>query len=128
MHLSGRIKIGMAANGITSEAELARRVGCHRQTVHKWLEGESVTIDPKYLFKLADVLKCSARWLALREGGPQKFVQLDIDKTRLLDIYEELSQKSPKALDEWRRQGNGLLELTGAPSTGHPYKTEKSKQ
>lgn len=115
--LAGRIQTQMTTRGIATESELARLVtkrlgrAVHRQKVHKWLNGESQNMELDALFALADVLECSARWLALKQGGPQKAVQLDVEKTRAVVLYDELAKHEKRNLvDKWLRQGHDLLE------------------
>lgn len=121
MTLSGRIRIGMAARGITSEAELARRLKMHRQTVNKWISGEVEYLEPEYLFRLADALDCNPRWLALKEGEPQKPVELDLEKMKVIQLYSALS-KHPQVRDLWVKHGQDLLQTSTGPSVAQPFK------
>lgn len=47
-----------------SQAELARQVGVTPSSVSQWAKGESKAPTPANLFAAADVLRCSAKWLA----------------------------------------------------------------
>ena len=135
MTLSGRIKIQMAAQGIKGPSALAQRLSkqlgreVHRQKVKKWLDGDAKNMELDAFFALSDVLKCSARWLAIRdERGPQKPVFIDIEKTRFMDVYDELKKAHPRAIDKWLRQGRDLLELAPQPTPESPFHGTKATE
>ena len=119
MSLAGRIKIGMATQGIATESELARRVKLNRQTVHKWLSGEVKTIDPDTLFKLADVLNVDPKWLATKEGEPQQPQRVSLEHKRLIELYNALPEHMRRA---WLKSGDALLSETGDTSPARPFK------
>jgi len=90
MTLAGRIRIGMAAKGIATPSQLARRLKLNRQTVHKWLREDVQQIDPIHLFRLADTLELNPRWLATRDGEPQPLQRMTLDQKRVLELYRAL--------------------------------------
>lgn len=120
MTLSGRIKMGMAAQGIGSPAELARRLSVDRQRVHKWLNDEVQNMDHASLFKLADVLGCSAKWLALREGPPQPPVALDLERTKAIQVFDVLEKA--KMHEAWIRTGEAMISSQERSSVAYPFK------
>lgn len=124
MSLAGRIKIGMATQGIASEAELARRLKINRQTVHKWLSGEVKTIDPETLFRLAAVLELDPQWLATKEGAPQKPERVTLEHKRLIELYNALPAHMRRA---WLKSGDALLAETGETSAAQPFIKQKVK-
>ena len=131
MTLSGRIQIQMAVAGIRTKAELARKLSAKggkpvtRQTVTKWLNGDVHALTPIQLFRLADVLKCNARWLGIHEGPPQKAVVLTVERTEVISLYDALIEA--KMGRTWMKQGYALLEDHGQTSPTQPYKPgEKS--
>jgi transcriptional regulator with XRE-family HTH domain len=119
MTFGGRVKMQMAARGIRNPAELARRMSLPRQTISKWLNNETKDLELSNLYKLADILDCNARWLALRDGVPQKPVEMDLEKKRVIDLYQAL----PKAVRaSWVSSGEALLVGSTSPSVAQPFK------
>lgn len=117
--LAKRIKGSMATAGIESQSDLARRVRVNRQLVHKWVSGQVDELTPTLLFRLADVLKVSARWLALGPPiSPTKSRQMSIDEVELLDIASALKQRDREA---WISSGRAMVRLTAEASAGNPF-------
>lgn len=109
----------MAARGIRSPAELARRMSLPRQTISKWLNNETKDLELSNLYRLADLLDCNARWLALRDGVPQKPVEMDLEKKRVIDLYQAL----PSGVRvSWVSSGEALLAGSTNPSIAQPFK------
>jgi transcriptional regulator with XRE-family HTH domain len=123
MSLAGRIKIGMAMQGIDSVSELARRVKLNRQTVHKWWSGEVDTIDLENLFRLADVLEVDPRWLGTKEGDPQPQQRVTPELRQLIATYQAMDDRDRRV---WQRNGTAMLEESGKTSSAQPFKP-KSK-
>ncbi len=119
MTLAGRIRIGMAAKGIKSPAELAGKMKLRRQTIHKWMSGQVEKLEPEYLFRLSDVLEMSARWLALKEGAPSKPKEVSMEYERVLDLYDALPDK---VRDSWIQSGDALLTAAGEESRAQPFR------
>jgi hypothetical protein len=65
------------AMGLTGDEEhdkgvvpkIARKVACERATLHNYIAGGKIHIEALLLFKLADTLEVSPRWLLTGEGG-----------------------------------------------------------
>jgi transcriptional regulator with XRE-family HTH domain len=104
-----------------------KRPGFHRQTVNKWFQDEVKQLSPDYLFLVADVLDCNPRWLALREGEPQRQPELDLDEVKTVQLYRAFKQHSAHR-DQWLKQGSELLQLeTGAgTSVAQPFAKQDS--
>lgn len=124
--LVGRMRIAFAFVGITGSDEGERvrefakrlrrkRPDFHRQTVHKWFAEDVKQLSPEYLFLVADVLECSPRWLALREGEPQRQRHLDLDQIKAVQLYDQL-KKHPKHLDMWMKAGRDHLQIVTGPT------------
>lgn len=127
MSLSGRIKIGMMMQGISSPAELASRLHLNRQTVHKWLSGEVSAIEPEHLFKLAELLEVDPKWLATQKGDPQPPERVTPELRQLIATYNALGERDQRLL---QKHGTSMLEETGKTSPAQPFKqqpTEKQK-
>ena len=109
----------MAAKGIHSAAGLARKMKLPRQTIHRWLNGETEHIHPELVYRLSDVLECSARWLVMRDVAPSRAQRLNLDEQRVLALFKAL----PEAVrDSWVNTGDTLLVATTQPSRIHPHK------
>lgn len=109
----------MAAKGIKTPTELARRLKLNRQTVHKWVNGDVDALEVDLLFRLAEVLDMNPRWLATREGGPQAPRPLSMEDQRVLDLYRSLK---PGVRNSWVQSGDALLSASGEPSVAQPFK------
>ena len=55
--IATRIRTAMAACGMKSVAELGRRIGLPRQTVHRWINGDTKNMTHENLYKVADALQ-----------------------------------------------------------------------
>lgn len=98
----------------------AKQPNFHRQTVHKWFKQDVKQLDPKYLFLVADVLDCNPRWLALKEGGPQRQPELELDEVKAVQLYRAFGRNRAHR-DTWMKQGNELLQLATGPSVAQPF-------
>lgn len=117
--LADRIKGAMPLAGIESSSELARRMKLNRQTVHRWVSGAGDKLTPEMLFRLADALKVSARWLAL--GSPElptKPIFPTIDEAEMFSIYRALPKN---ARDHWLSQGRTLVQMLRPGSVNSPF-------
>jgi len=120
-----RIRDAMIARGISSPAELARRLGVPRQTVHRWLNADVKNITHENLFRLGDVLNISARWLALGDVDPSKSKLKNEFDSEVLEIYRNLSAHNRS---QWLTIGRSLLavETGGKPSRVTPFVDSES--
>lgn len=64
-----RLKIALVRRGM-NQAQAADAAGIPRPTFYSWLRIGSIP-EPRYIFALADVLGCSARWLAAVNDDPE---------------------------------------------------------
>lgn len=115
----------MATSGIKTPAELAKKLRIHRQTVHKWVDGQSDKLTPEYLFALADALQVNPRWLAF--GPPESPVQpqtLDPEQAEVVQIKTTLEHASPEAKDQWLTSGRSLVKIVAPKSTANPFTTK----
>lgn len=65
--LPERVLSALRAAGMT-QVELARQAGIKRASVNDWVKGRSRYIRPEHLFRAADALGVSPRWLATGRG------------------------------------------------------------
>lgn len=93
-----RIAAGMAANGIRSESELARRIGVSHQTVRRWLYNPLARIDAVTLFRLSDAVGMSARWIISGQGAPTVRTPITPNEGRLLSQYRLLPHREQSIL------------------------------
>lgn len=115
--LGGRIKTAMALRGMKYQTTLAQQIGVPKQTIGKWISNEPANITFEYLYKAADALRISARWLSTGEGPPSKGIRLDPDKAALMGIYDRLD---PDDRDSWMSLGRKLAAGKGGPDD--PFK------
>lgn len=117
--LSGRIRLSMAAVGLRTPTDLARKMKINRQTVHKWMTGRSDKLTPDMLFKLADALEVNARWLALGAPySPLKMRQIDPETAELVALRENLP---PQLRDAFLSHGRELLKLSDTATRANPF-------
>lgn len=76
--------------GFTSNADLARRTGCTRAAISKWLHGDPFS-DGALLLRLSDALQVSPRWLLHEEGVPAPLVSIPDNEYELLHAFRKLT-------------------------------------
>lgn len=109
----------MAAAGIDTPTDLARRMKVNRQTVHTWVRGKRAKLTPEMLFKLADALNVNAKWLALGPPNmPSKPKHLAPDDNELIEIARALDDATR---DQWLSSGRTMVRLTARASTANPF-------
>jgi transcriptional regulator with XRE-family HTH domain len=74
--------------------EIAKKVGCSRQALHKHLSGTSVEIEALLLFALCDELEVAPAWLLKNEGGKRG---LFADEATVLQGYR-VADRGEKAI------------------------------
>jgi transcriptional regulator with XRE-family HTH domain len=119
--IAGRIRGAMIAGGIPGAAALARRIGLPRQTVHRWLNGDTKNMTHENLYHLADALNVRARWLALGDVDPSNTLDFkDENTSELMAMYGEMS---PSVRDQWLAIGRFLLTIqaSGKATRHNPY-------
>jgi transcriptional regulator with XRE-family HTH domain len=121
-----RLHAAMKAHMGIEVPELAAKVGCTRAVLHKYLNGNSKTIEALLLFELADKLNVSTHWLLLGQGPMGKATRLSPDQNRVLELYSLLNEKNREA---WLQQGEVLHRLQPErPSTpSDPYAHTSAK-
>lgn len=122
-----RIRDAMIAAGIAGPGELARRLRLPRQTVHRWLAGNIKNLTYDNLFRLADLLNVSARWLAIGDVDPSKYLVKDEQEVEMMAVIREMSAHTRA---QWLAIGRSLLGLqAGAQGTPvNPYSASKAGQ
>lgn len=118
--IATRIRTAMAACGMKSVAELGRRIGLPRQTVHRWINGDTKNMTHENLYKVADVLQVRARWLAVGDTSP---VQIDLGEGDVVGLIKTYEAMSPAAREQWLAIGRTLLNMhnVGKGTTVDPY-------
>ncbi|MDP1535870.1 MAG: helix-turn-helix transcriptional regulator [Burkholderiales bacterium] len=106
--IATRIRTAMTACGMKSVAELGRRIGLPRQTVHRWINGDTKNMTHENLYKVADALQVRARWLAVGDTAPAQIDLGEGDVVGLIKIYETMS---PAAREQWLAIGRTLLSM-----------------
>ena len=115
-----RIRTAMSACGMKSVAELGRRVGLPRQTVHRWINGDTKNMTHENLYRVADALQVRARWLAVGDTAPAQIDLGDGDVVGLIRTYEAMPAA---AREQWLAIGRTLLSMhtTGKGTVVDPY-------
>lgn len=106
--IAARIRTAMASCGMKSVAELGRRIGLPRQTVHRWINGDTKNMTHENLYKVADALQVRARWLAVGDTAPAQIDLADGDVVGLIKTYESMSAA---AREQWLAIGRTLLSM-----------------
>jgi len=78
--------------------QLARRVGCSKQTIGGYETGATKTVSMNVLFPLADALDVTPRWLAMGVGGRHAFNLIDEDERELIATFRTLPPAMRKHL------------------------------
>jgi transcriptional regulator with XRE-family HTH domain len=115
-----RIRIAMTACGMKSVAELGRRIGLPRQTVHRWINGDTKNMTHENLYKVADALQVRARWLAVGDTAP---AQIDLGEGDVVGLIKTYETMPPAAREQWLAIGRTLLSMhmAGRATAVDPY-------
>lgn len=120
--IATRIRTAMTACGMKSVAELGRRIGLPRQTVHRWINGDTKNMTHENLYKVADVLQVRARWLAVGDTAP---TQIDLGEGDVVGLIKTYEAMSPAAREQWLAIGRTLLSMhtPGKDTLVDPYQS-----
>jgi transcriptional regulator with XRE-family HTH domain len=101
-------------------AELGRRIGLPRQTVHRWINGDTKNMTHENLYEVADALQVRARWLAVGDTAPAQIDLADGDVVGLIKTYESMPAA---AREQWLAIGRTLLSMhtAGKGTVVDPY-------
>jgi transcriptional regulator with XRE-family HTH domain len=94
--LGYRIEQRRAALGLT-QRDIAKRLGLTGASVSLWESGATKSIKLEHFFALADVLRCSPRWLATGDGTPDPEFGTPEDRA-LYNLMRSLDDDQRKAL------------------------------
>lgn len=121
-----RIRAAMIAAGIVNPATLARHLDLPRQTVHRWLSGCIKNMTHDNLFSLADALDVSARWIALGDVDPSKYLLKDEQEVEMMALIREMSLHTRA---QWLAIGRSLLDVQarGRGTTINPYPRSRTR-
>jgi transcriptional regulator with XRE-family HTH domain len=116
-----RLKASFALRPGLDVPQLAREVGCTRAVLHNYRKGKNKTIEALLLFKMADALGVSARWLLTKEGAMAKIESLTPDQARVLQTFSQLADEGTR--DFWIAQGEELQRRQPSlvPSVADPF-------
>ena len=117
--LSERIQDAARVQGIHTPAEFADRLKVGRQIGHKWWKGNTPNLRAADLFRIADALQVSPRWLLAGDAPMTRGKPPTPDEQRALDLYRALPEGWR---EDWISDGNRTLErLNVAPSVANPF-------
>lgn len=124
MSIGERIRNARTDTGL-SMAELGRRVGVSRASVHQWETGQSTGIKPPNLLALAKALGTSMEWLAggkqtSRISEPPAYYDsgpppgISTAHQQLIDLFDQLTEAQQAdilaRLDSQARENTALFE------------------
>lgn len=118
-----RLKAALTAAAVDwkSPTRVGDAIGVNKQTAARWLGGGEPS--PDMLYRIADALRCSPRWLATGEGAMRPATKFSLDEADLIvQIYRPLS-KHPTALQKWISEGNQLVAITTEAGAANPFRT-----
>lgn len=122
---AGRMRIALEQAGIFNVPELqarwkrAYKEELNRQTAHNWLHERANFAEYQNLYRICDITKTSARWLALGDGPATPARQISPEQAEVLDIYDRLKGDR---LDRWVSAGRDALAAQEAsPSAAKPF-------
>jgi hypothetical protein len=119
-----RVKSAMKARGINTVADMAKRLSkrlgrtVDSATLCKWIKTSGKSLRTDVLFALADEVDYSSRWLALGEGTPQRWVQMNDKNKELVDVFEGLSDTAKAELISYSYR---LMRISGKKNRVDPY-------
>jgi len=122
--VGARIEAAMKFRGVRTPAALATTLGVPRQTVYRWIKDGGDNIIPSLLFKAADALHVSPRWLAIGMGPMTAPLDVGPDDLLILEIANSLPEP---VRDEWVRHGEMLRKAlqTRRASDTNPFPGRK---
>ena len=107
---SRRLHAAMQAKpNLADVPNLAKRVGCTRAVLGKYLSGNSKTIEALLLFEIADALDASPGWLLTGKGAMGRTDALTPDQQRVLNVFSLLASQLVR--DKWMQDGESLIQL-----------------
>lgn len=114
---AGRIRMALESAGIFDVPDLQARwrraynEELNRQTAHNWLKETAKSAEYEKLYRVCDLTKTSARWLALGDGPPTPAQQISPEQAEVLAIFAQLKGQR---LDRWLELGRDLLQAQEA--------------
>lgn len=116
--------MALKKEAIRSQAELMRKLKVSRQVANKWWNGQTATdmIRAVDLFKIADGLRVSIRWLLTGKGSMLPGLRMTPEQHRALEIFNSFTEEHKGWRDDWLTEGVRRLErLNLKPSISNPY-------
>lgn len=89
IELGKRLLLALEKTGRT-QSDLARALDVNRQTIQQLAAGFNANPSAGRIFRIADTLNVSARWLAMGEGDMRNETELRPGEKDLLDVYRRL--------------------------------------
>lgn len=117
-----RLQTAAAVVGVTSNADLAKRLGMGTSTTHNYWKGLRPNISAVELLFVADKLDVNPRYLLGLSDELTAPKALDPDESAVLELYRGL-RKLPdqRWCNDWIADGNKIIERLGEPSPGNPF-------
>ena len=96
-----RLHEACADVGVTTPSEFADKLGISRQTGYKWYHGQAPNISGKDIFKIADALGVTARWLLFGQGLKYADSPRTLQEQRLMAVYRVSSDSEKAIVHSW---------------------------
>lgn len=114
-----RLADAMKKEGLKGPVELGKRLKVNKQTASKWINGQTTRLAAADLYRIADGLRVSPRWLW--KGGDIPMISkpsIGAEEERLIGIFRSLP---PEWRQDWLEDGQRTAERLGKANTLNPY-------
>jgi|MudIll2142460700_1097286.scaffolds.fasta_scaffold568462_1 transcriptional regulator with XRE-family HTH domain len=124
--LGERIAAARRLRGL-NKTEFAAKMGLSKATISDWESGKIKNLRMEHIFRLADVLQVSARWIALAQGIPMRRWLESAEEYELVARFREMKDSSKSDLLAAARV-LGVSDRKGAPSAYNPFNIPRPTQ
>lgn len=118
-----RLRIAMSAKGIKNPTALADLMSVPKQTAYRWCDGTNEKLEPINLFKLADVLGVSSRWLVDGKTPPYGRRVKSIEQDDLITTFDSLPKDKQQQVLEFAE----ALALMAGAKLDTPHDVEHTR-
>ena len=124
--LGERIAAARRLRGL-NKTEFAAKMSLSKATISDWESGKIKNLRMEHIFRLADVLQVSARWIALAQGIPMRRWLENSAEYELIALFREMKDSSKSDLITAARVLS-VSDRKGAPSAYNPFNIPRPTQ